>query len=94
MPVRKLLFLACLAATVVAIPAAAAPAVAAPDRAAPLGTLLDEQTQAVVVHNPELRTILGISGDGIDLSGQLTDVSPARRQALLQMLHDNLAALE
>ncbi|HYG06310.1 MAG TPA: DUF885 domain-containing protein [Stenotrophomonas sp.] len=90
---RSLLFLACLSAAGIALPAAAAPAATVPAPAS-LGALLDAQTQRVVVRDPELRTVLGISGDGIDLTGQLTDVSLARREVLRKMLQDNLAELQ
>lgn len=90
---HSLLFLACLAASAVALPTRAATGTIA-QPAGSLGALIDEQVNRTVVQDPELRTILGISGDGIDLSGQLSDVSPARREALRKMLRDNLAALD
>lgn len=61
--------------------------------AASLGALLDEQTMRSVRHDPEWRTLLGISGDGIDLSGQLTDVSPSRRDELRAAMQRNLDEL-
>ncbi len=69
-----------------------APAKAGP--ATTLGALVDEQTMRSVRHDPELRTLLGISGDGIDLSGQLTDVSLPRRAELRKAMQDNLAELQ
>ena len=93
MHARSLLFLGCLAAAGFSFPTAAAPATTEPAPAS-LGALLDAQTQQVVVRDPELRTILGISGDGIDLSGQLTDVSLARREVLRQLVRNNLVAIE
>ena len=90
---RSLLFLACLATATLPISSAAAPTTTEPAPAT-LGALLDAQTQQVVVRDPEMRTILGISGDGIDLSGQLSDVSLARREVLRKLLQDNLVALQ
>jgi len=93
---RPRLLLCLLAASItVALspPAPAAPA-ATEQKSESLGALLDAQTQSVVVRDPELRTILGISGDGIDLSGQLSDVSLPRREVLRKTLRDNLAALQ
>ena len=93
---RPRLLLCLLAASItVALspPASAAPA-ATEQKSESLGALLDAQTQSVVVRDPELRTILGISGDGIDLSGQLSDVSLPRREVLRKTLRDNLAALQ
>lgn len=58
-----------------------------PDR---IGLLIDEQMLDVVRADPELRTLLGVSGDGIDLSGQLTDVSLPRRAALRAQLRRGL----
>jgi len=94
MHARSLLFLGYLAAAGLALPSAAAPLAATEPAPASLGALLDAQTQQVVVRDPELRTILGISGDGIDLSGQLSDVSVPRREVLRKLVHDNLAAIE
>jgi len=56
--------------------------------------LLDAQTMAAINADPELRTMLGISGDGrADTSDQLTDVSLARREVNRRFLADNLAAI-
>ena len=56
--------------------------------------LLDAQTMAAINADPELRTMLGISGDGqADSSDQLTDVSLARREVNRRFLADNLAAI-
>lgn len=59
-----------------------------------VGALIDAQTMQSVRHDPELRTLLGLSGDGIDLSGQLTDVSLPRRAELRAQMQGNLDALE
>ncbi|WP_342316739.1 DUF885 domain-containing protein [Lysobacter sp. FW306-1B-D06B] len=59
-----------------------------------VGALIDVQTMQSVRHDPELRTLLGLSGDGIDLSGQLTDVSLPRRAELRAQMQGNLDALE
>ncbi|KRG68415.1 DUF885 domain-containing protein [Pseudoxanthomonas dokdonensis] len=94
---HTILFLSCITALVLTTPtfaATAAPTTAATQATDSIGALLDAQTQRSVVNNPELRTMLGISGDGIDLSGQLTDVSLPRRAELRTMLQENLAQLE
>ena len=59
-----------------------------------LGALVDAQTMRTVRQDPELRTLLGISGDGIDLSGQLTDVSLPQRAKLRAEMQRNLDALK
>jgi uncharacterized protein (DUF885 family) len=57
--------------------------------------LLDAQTMGAINADPELRTLLGISGDGVgDLSDRLTDVSLAQREVNRRMLADNLAAIK
>ncbi|MFN4161913.1 MAG: DUF885 domain-containing protein, partial [Stenotrophomonas sp.] len=56
--------------------------------------LLDAQTMAAINADPELRTMLGISGDGADFSSQLTDVSLAQREINRRFLADNLAAIK
>lgn len=93
------LFLACLSACGLAasLPAhAAPPAPVQPPVQAPrtLGALVDAQTLRAASGDPELRTLLGLSGDGIDLSGQLTDVSLPRREALRAMLRDSLVEVD
>lgn len=95
---HALLFFACLSACAMT---ASMPAIAAetppPTAAQPLQTLrtlVDAQTLRAANADPELRTMLGLSGDGIDLSGQLTDVSLPRREALRAMLRGNLAELD
>ncbi len=99
MPRRTVLLVACMAACAITAPAIAATAAAAhvaveapPSQT--LGALVDAQTMRAANSDPELRTLLGISGDGIDLSSQLTDVSPARRQVLRQAMQDNLDEME
>ncbi|HZX79828.1 MAG TPA: DUF885 domain-containing protein [Lysobacter sp.] len=75
---------------------AAALGLATPAFAAPpptVGALVDEQMMGVVRQDPELRTQLGISGDGIDLSGELTDVSLPRREALRAKVETSLGEL-
>ncbi|MEG2804796.1 DUF885 domain-containing protein [Stenotrophomonas sp.] len=77
--------------------AAALPPATVPDAPQPVSfnALLDAQTMAAINADPELRTMLGISGDGAgDLSDQLTDVSLARREVNRRLLADNLAAIE
>ncbi|MDR0184190.1 DUF885 domain-containing protein [Lysobacter arvi] len=69
--------------------AASAPAVAF-DTSDTVGALIDRQTMEEVRQNPELRTLLGVSGDGIDLSGQLTDVGLPRRAELRARMQRNL----
>ena len=73
--------------------AAAAGAKATEPVPASLGALLDEQTMRTVRHDPEWRTLLGISGDGIDLSGQLSDISLPRREELRAAMRHNLEEL-
>ena len=60
----------------------------------PIAALIDTQTMDFVRHDPELRTLLGLSGDGIDLSGQLTDVSLAQRAKLRASMQRNLDQLQ
>jgi len=62
-------------------------------RPATLHELLDAQTQRAIVQDPELRSILGISGDGIDLSAQLTDVSLPKREERRAQMQANLDAI-
>lgn len=70
-------------------PAAAAPATQS------FNALLDAQTLAAINADPELRTVLGISGDGADdSSDRLTDVSLAQREVNRRLLSDNLAAIK
>jgi len=59
-----------------------------------VGTLIDAQMMDAVRHNPELRTQLGIAGDGIDLSAQLTDVSLPRRAVLRAQMQHNLDEIQ
>ena len=87
----SLLFLTCMAAFCLAMPCAAAETQEKPGT---IGALFDEQMQRSVVRDPELRTLLGISGDGIDLSGQLSDVSLPRREDLRQQMQHNLDEVE
>jgi len=73
---------------------AQAPAPANAPAATSFNALLDAQTMAAINADPELRTMLGISGDAAgDLSGQLTDVSLARREINRRFLVDNLAQI-
>lgn len=73
---------------------AQAPAPASAPAATSFNALLDAQTMAAINADPELRTMLGISGDAAgDLSGQLTDVSLARREINRRFLVDNLAQI-
>ncbi len=68
--------------------------VAGPPMPVSFNGLLDAQTMAAINADPELRTMLGISGDGqADTSDQLTDVSLARREVNRRFLADNLAAI-
>ena len=77
------------------VAALAAPApVAAADASDSVGALIDKQTMEEVRRNPELRTLLGLSGDGIDLSGQLTDVGLPRRDALRAQMVRNLGEVK
>ncbi len=69
-------------------------AVSAEQKSDSLGALIDTQTMDFVRHDPELRTLLGLSGDGIDLSGQLTDVSLGQRAKLRADMQRNLDALQ
>ena len=66
----------------------------ATDKPDTVGAVLDRQMMSVVRQDPELRTLLGISGDGIDLSGQLTDVAPRRRAVLRAQIQHNLEEIE
>ncbi|MBO9715477.1 MAG: hypothetical protein J7507_01365, partial [Pseudoxanthomonas sp.] len=94
---RAILFLACLSAVGLAVsPPASAAAPVSPVAQAdqPLGAVVDAQTMRVVNRDAELRTVLGISGDGIDLSGQLNDVSLPQREILRTTLRNNLAELD
>ncbi|WP_206860296.1 DUF885 domain-containing protein [Lysobacter changpingensis] len=73
---------------------AAASPVAAFEQAETVGSMMDRQTMEEVRRNPELRTLLGLSGDGIDLSGQLTDVGLPRRAELRARMQGNLDELK
>ncbi|BDU15208.1 DUF885 domain-containing protein [Lysobacter auxotrophicus] len=81
-------------AVVLSATLAAASPVAAFDQAETVGSMMDRQTMDEVRRNPELRTLLGLSGDGIDLSGQLTDVGLARRAELRARMQGNLDELK
>lgn len=71
------------------------PAATAAPTTASFNALLDAQTMRAINADPELRTLLGISGDGMDdLSGRLTDVSLAQREVNRKMLSGNLAAIK
>lgn len=63
-------------------------------RPATVSALIDAQTMGAIRKDPELRTLLGISGDGIDLSGQLTDVSLPRRAVLRKEIQGYLDTLQ
>ncbi|HEY5850552.1 MAG TPA: DUF885 domain-containing protein [Lysobacter sp.] len=82
-----------VAFTVAAIAAQGCLAAEGDSRPKTLHALLDSQTQSAVVQDPELRSLLGISGDGIDLSAQLTDVSLPKREERLTELQANLKAI-
>jgi len=88
MPRLSVFPVALVAALAVATPVVAA---GTPDT---VGALVDRQTMDEVRQNPELRTLLGLSGDGIDLSGQLTDVGLPRRDALRAQMKRNLDELK
>lgn len=66
----------------------------AKQKADSIGALIDEQTLEAARQDPELRTLLGLEEHGIDLSGQLTDVSPQRRAKLRTQMRRNLDELE
>ncbi|WP_217538136.1 hypothetical protein [Stenotrophomonas sp. GbtcB23] len=75
--------------------AQAAPATAGVPHAQSFNALLDAQTMAAINADPELKTLLGISGDGADdTSDRLTDVSLAQREVNRRLLADNLAAIK
>jgi len=75
--------------------AQAAPATAGVPHAQSFNALLDAQTMAAINADPELKTLLGISGDGAaDTSDRLTDVSLAQREVNRRFLADNLAAIK
>jgi uncharacterized protein (DUF885 family) len=63
---------------------------AAPAHGDDFNAWLDAQTNRFVRTDPELRSVLGIGGDGIDLSDRLTDVSLPRRAALRADLRSSL----
>jgi len=89
--------LLCLAIVTALLPhparAQAAPASAATPATISFNALLDTQTMGAINADPELRTVLGISGDGADdTSDRLTDVSLAQREVNRRLLADNLAA--
>lgn len=70
------------------------PAIAGTPTAVSFNGLLDAQTMAAINADPELRTMLGIGGDGADFSSQLTDVSLAQREVNRRFLADNLDAIK
>ncbi len=75
--------------------AQAAPATAGVPHAQSFNALLDAQTMAAINADPELKTLLGISGDGAaDTSDRLTDVALAQREVNRRFLADNLAAIK
>jgi hypothetical protein len=94
-PVALCLAIACALLPATAHAQTAPTAVQAPAAAASsFNTLLDTQTMGAINADPELRTVLGISGDGVgDSSDRLTDVSLAQREVNRRMLADNLAAI-
>jgi uncharacterized protein (DUF885 family) len=94
-PVALCLAIACTLLPATAHAQAAPTAVQATAAAASsFNTLLDAQTMGAINADPELRTVLGISGDGVgDLSDRLTDVSLPQREVNRRMLADNLAAI-
>lgn len=94
LPVLRALALGGALALTTAVAHAQAPGEVAAPAAASFNALLDAQTMAAINADPELRTVLGISGDAAgDLSDQLTDVSLARREVNRRLLADNLAAI-
>ncbi|WP_421567231.1 DUF885 domain-containing protein [Stenotrophomonas sp. PD6] len=94
-PVALCLAIACALLPASAHAQSAPTAVQAPAAASSFNTLLDAQTMGAINADPELRTVLGISGDGVgDLSDRLTDVSLAQREVNRRMLADNLAAIK
>ncbi len=77
------------------VAAQTAPPAAATPATQTFNALLDAQTLAAINADPELRTVLGISGDGADdSSDRLTDVSLAQREVNRRLLADNLAAIK
>lgn len=77
------------------VAARTAPPAAATPATQSFNGLLDAQTLAAINADPELRTVLGISGDGAeDSSDRLTDVSLAQREVNRRLLADNLAAIK
>lgn len=88
---RRTLFT--VAFTVAALVAQGCPAAEEARRPETLHALLDSQMRSAVVRDPELRSQLGISGDGIDLSAQLTDVSLPRREERRAELQADLDAI-
>ncbi|OEZ02204.1 MULTISPECIES: DUF885 domain-containing protein [Stenotrophomonas] len=77
------------------VAAQTAPPAAATSATQSFNALLDAQTLAAINADPELRTVLGISGDGADdSSDRLTDVSLAQREVNRRLLADNLAAIK
>lgn len=63
-----------------------------------LHALMDEHADLIIATDPEVRTMLGISDDGLDhLSGQLTDASLERREFLrseLARMHAEIEAFD
>jgi len=95
--VPALLALTIAGAASLPLPEARAQTPAPSSAAAPtsFNALLDAQTMAAINADPELRTMLGISGDAAgDLSDQLTDVSLARREVNRRAMADNLAQIK
>ncbi|WP_422506983.1 DUF885 domain-containing protein [Stenotrophomonas sp. GZD-301] len=95
-----LLAVAVVVALAMTVPCAPAHAQSAPagdstPAGASFNALLDAQTMEAINADPELRTLLGLRGDGAnDTAGQLTDVSLARREVNRRLLADNLAAIK
>ena len=94
LPVLRVAVLAAVLMAVAPVVHAQAPNASA--QAEPsFNALLDAQTVAAINADPELRTMLGLSGDGLEpLSSQLTDVSLQRREVNRRFLSDNLAILK
>ncbi len=94
LPVLRAAALATVLMSTTSVARAQPPSASTPAPAS-FNALLDAQTLTAINADPELRTMLGISGDGLDaLSSQLTDVSLERRALNRRFLSDNLAAIE
>ncbi len=94
LPVLRAAALATVLMSTTSVAHAQPPSASTPAPAS-FNALLDAQTLTAINADPELRTMLGISGDGLDaLSSQLTDVSLERRALNRRFLSDNLAAIE